>query len=95
MASSVRLSVRAGVVGAWAVLLGGTLVYGIDRVLGMLGTEGASSNSLAAAGLPVVALAETALINVYNGSAASVFVGVLLVFAGWYQLLRLSTRKPA
>jgi hypothetical protein len=94
MATSVRLSVRAGVVGAWAVLLGGTLVYGIDRLLGVLGTESASSNSLAAAGLPVVALAETALLNVYNGSAMSVFVGVLLVLAGWYQLLRLSTRKP-
>lgn len=95
MVTSVRLSVRTGAIGAWAVLLGGTLVYGIDRLLGLLGSEGAKSGSLAAAGFPVVALAETALINVYNGSAASVFVGVLLLLGGWYQLLRLSTRKPA
>ncbi|MFB6086710.1 MAG: hypothetical protein ABEJ84_07900 [Halodesulfurarchaeum sp.] len=93
MVSTVRLSARTGAVGVWAVLLGGTLVYGIDRLLGVL-DEGARSGSLAAAGLPIVALAETALMNVYSGSAASVFIGVLLVLAGWYQLMRLSTRKP-
>lgn len=95
MVSSVRLSVRASAAGAWAVLLGGTLVYGVDRLLGLLGSEGVKSGSFAAMGLPIVALAETALINVYNGSAASVFVGVLLVLGGWYQLLRISTKKPA
>ncbi|MFP4529704.1 MAG: hypothetical protein ACLFNC_00280 [Halodesulfurarchaeum sp.] len=95
MVSSVRLSIRASAVGAWAVLLGGTLVYGIDRLLGLLGSEGAKTSSLTAAGLPIVALAETALVNVYNGSAFSVFVGLLLVLGGWYQLLRLSTKKPA
>lgn len=94
MTSAVRLYVRAGVVGSWAVLLGGTLILGIDRFLGMLGTDGTSSVPLATAGLPIVALAETALINVYNGSAVSVFVGLLLVLGGWYQLLQLSTRKP-
>ncbi len=94
MASSVRLYVRTGVVGSWAVILGGTLILGIDRLLGMLGTDGTNSISLATAGLPIVALAETALINVYNGSAVSVFVGVLLLLGGWYQLLRISTQKP-
>lgn len=94
MASAVRLYVRTGIVGSWAVLLGGTIVLGLDRLLGLLNTNGSGSVTLATAGLPIVALAETALINVYNGSALSVFVGVLLVLGGWYQLLRLSAQDP-
>lgn len=95
MASAAKLYIRTGIVGSWAVLLGGTIVVALDRVLGLLSSNGSNSISLATAGLPIVALAETALINVYNGSALSVFVGVLLVLGGWYQLLRLSARDPA
>lgn len=90
MKSAIRVSVRTGIVGFWAVIFGGTIVLGLDRVLGLLSADGSTSAPMATAGLPIVALAETALINVYNGSAFSVLVGILLVTAGWYQLLRLS-----
>ncbi|MBS3759926.1 hypothetical protein [Halodesulfurarchaeum sp.] len=94
MASAVKLSVRTGIVGSWAVLFGGTLVLGLNWVLGLISANGSNSVPLAAAGFPIVALAETALINVYNGSAFTVLIGVLLVTAGWYQLLRLSATDP-
>lgn len=94
MPSAVKLYVRTGIVGSWAVLFGGSIVLALDWVLGHLSANGSDSVPLAAAGLPIVALAETALINVYNGSAFSVLIGVLLVTIGWYQLLRLSASDP-
>jgi hypothetical protein len=95
MVSATKVYVRTGIVGTWAVLLGGTIVVGIDRALGMLPQNGSSSVSISAAGFPILALAESALLNVYQGSAVGILLGVLLLLGGWYELLRLSTSRVA
>ena len=89
MATKVRLSVRTGVVGAWTAMVGFVFVVLAERLVGVIGVvdDGAVVPSLSTAGIPIASAVMALLVGLYNGGSASVFVGLLLVFVGWYQLL--------
>lgn len=89
MATATRLSVRTGIIGAWAVMLGVAVVVLVERLVSTL-HESAATPSLAMAGVPVGGFVTSVLVGLYNGGSASVFVGILLIIVGWYQLLSLS-----
>jgi hypothetical protein len=90
MESTIRMYVRTGIVGAWAVFLGVALVLTASRLLELFDPSAREEGvtSLASAGIPLAATIADALVQLYNGGAASVILGILLVFIGLYQLLR-------
>jgi len=90
MATAMRLSVRTGIVGAWAVMVGVAVVVLVERLVSTLHEGSAATPSVAMAGIPVGGFVSSILLGLYNGGSASVFVGILLIIAGWYQLLSLS-----
>lgn len=89
MDSTFRVYVRTGIVGAWAVFVGIALVLTASRLLALFQPQ-ESTAPLAAAGMPIAAILWDMLLGLYNGGAASVLLGILLVFLGWYQLLRMA-----
>lgn len=89
MTSTIRLYVRTGIVGAWAVFFGAALLVAAERLLTTFDPEPSGKTTLATAGVPIFAMTHGLLEGLYDGGAASVLVGLVLVFAGWYQLLRM------
>lgn len=89
MVTKVRLSVRTGVVGAWTAMVGFVLVVVVERLLSIV-DDGVVTPTLATAGIPVASAIMAILVGLYNGGSASVFVGLLLVFVGWYQVLMIT-----
>lgn len=89
MDTRARVYVRTGIVGAWAVFIGVALALAASRLLALFEPDTAQSSTLAAAGFPLTTILVEGFTNLYEGGAASVIVGIVLVFLGWYQLLRL------
>lgn len=89
MATKVRFSVRTGVVGAWTAMVGFVLVVLAERLVGVIGgvDDGVVVPSLSTAGIPIASAVMAILGGLYNGGSASVFVGLLLIFVGWYQVV--------
>lgn len=90
MATALRLSVRTGVVGAWALMVGAVVLVLVDRLVSVVGEGPAGSPTMATVGLPIGAVVSSVLLGLYNGGSASVLVGIVLIAAGWYQLLALT-----
>lgn len=89
MDSTIGLYVRTGIVGSWAVMVGAALVYVAERILELLTPHESGPGALTVSSVPVFGFLSTVLYAVYNGGAISVLFGILLVFVGWYRLLRL------
>lgn len=91
MASTFRLSIRTGIVGAWASFVGVALILLVGRVLHVLdGGTKSDPSALARAGVPIGALLTSAAMGLYNGGSVSILLGIVLVAAGWYQVLSLA-----
>jgi ABC-type phosphate transport system permease subunit len=88
MGATVRVYVRTGIVGAWAVFIGVALAVTATRLLAMLRPDAAGSSSLAAAGMPLSSAIWQVLAHLYEGGAASVLVGLGLVVFGWFLIIR-------
>lgn len=89
MASTIRLYVRTGIVGAWAVMVGVALLFVAQRFLELFDPQESTGVGLTTAELPLLGFISSILMAVYNGGAMSVLLGIVLVFVGWYRLLRL------
>lgn len=90
MPTTLRLSVRTGVVGAWALMVGAVILVLVDRLVSVVGEGPSGAPAVAAVGIPVGAVVSSVLLGLYNGGSASVLVGIVLIAAGWYQLLALA-----
>ena len=90
MVTAIRLYVRTGIVGAWAVFFGLAILVAAERVLSAFKPDDTGQMALATAGLPTLAAIHRIFEGLYDGGAATVLVGIVLVFAGWYQLLKLA-----
>ena len=88
MSATVRVYVRTGIVGAWAVFIGFALVLTASRLLTVMEPGAAESTNLATAAMPLSSVVWEVLQNLYSGGAVSVFVGVVLVLLGWFLILR-------
>ncbi len=95
MTATVRVYVRTGIVGAWAIFIGFALVLTASRLLTVVesgpaesATGAAEPTNLAAAAMPLSSILWDVLQNLYSGGALSVFVGVVLVLVGWFLILR-------
>ena len=89
MDSRARVYVRTGIVGAWAVFVGIALALTASRLLAIVTPAESGTDPLIAAGLPLTTILLDGVTTLYEGGAASVIVGIILVFVGWYQLLQL------
>ena len=89
MESRARLSARTGVVGAWATMVGFVLVVVVERLVTVL-EDGAMTPSVTTAGVPISGMITAFLGGLYNGGSVSVFVGLLMVFVGWYQVVTMA-----
>lgn len=89
MASRMRLSSRTGVVGAWIAMVGFVVLVVVERLVSVV-DDGTVAPSLSTAGVPIASALTAFLVGLYNGGSVSVFVGLLLVFVGWYQLLAMA-----
>lgn len=89
MQSTVRVYGRTGIVGAWAVFIGVAVIIATSRFLEMFQPESREVSGLALAGPPLATLVFEAVLSLYNSGSTSVLLGMFLVFAGWYQLVRL------
>lgn len=89
MTSRARLSARTGVVGAWATMVGFVLLVVVERLVTVL-EDGAMTPSLTTAGIPIGGMITAFLVGLYNGGSVSMFVGLLLVFVGWYQVITMA-----
>lgn len=95
MSATVRVYVRTGIVGAWAIFIGSALVLTASRLLTVMETGAAASptgvaepTNLTAAAIPLSSIVWDVLQNLYSGGAVSVFVGIVLVLVGWFLILR-------
>ncbi|MFW6265235.1 MAG: hypothetical protein ACOC2A_00480 [Halanaeroarchaeum sp.] len=88
MGTKARLSVRTGVVGAWTAMAGFVLVIVAERLVSLV-DDAAAVPPLTTAGVPIASAVTAVLVGLYNGGSVSVFVGLLLLFVGWYQVLAL------
>lgn len=88
MTATVRVYVRTGIVGAWAVFIGIALVLTANRLISVMERAPTGSTDLAAASMPLSAVAWEVLGNLYSGGALSVFLGIVLILIGWMLILR-------
>lgn len=89
MATKMRLSVRTGVVGAWTAMVGFVIVVIVDRLVSVV-DDGVVVPPLTTAGVPIASAITAILVGLYNGGSVSVFVGLLLMLVGWYQVLAIT-----
>ena len=85
MTTRLRLSMRTGIVGAWTLMVGFVGVLIAERLVTLV--DDAASTPLVTAGVPIAGALTAVLTSLYDGGSLSVFVGLLLVFVGWYQVL--------
>ena len=85
MTTRLRLSMRTGIVGAWTLMIGFVGVLVADRLVTVV--DETASTPLVTAGVPIAGALTAVLTSLYDGGSVSVFVGLLLVFVGWYQVL--------
>jgi hypothetical protein len=90
MQTTIRAYVRTGIVGAWAVFLGFAVALTASRLLAIVDPEAMEMGGLARAGLPLSSLIWHVLQRLYDGGAASVVLGIVLVLVGWFLVLRAS-----
>lgn len=89
MRTTFRLSVRTGVVGAWALMVGVAILVLVERLLALV-APATRTPPLTTAGVPLGALVASLLTGLYNGGAAAVLIGIVLIALGWYRLLSLA-----
>lgn len=90
MDATVRAYVRTGIVGAWAVFFGFAVALTASRLLAVVEPEAVATGGLSSAGLPFSSLIWHILTSLYDGGAASVVLGIVLVLLGWSLVLRSS-----
>lgn len=88
MTATVRIYVRTGIVGAWAVFIGFGLVLTGNRLLTVVNPGATGATDLDAASMPLSAVVSEVVQNLYNGGTISVFVGIVLVLMDWFLILR-------
>lgn len=88
MTATVRVYVRTGIVGAWAVFIGLALILTANRLLSVMDQAPTGSTELAAASMPLSTMVWDVLGNLYSGGALSVFIGIVLIVVGWFLILR-------
>lgn len=89
MRSKVRLSARTGVVGAWTTIFGFVIVVLVERLVSVV-DDGVVAPPLTTVGVPIASAVTAILVGLYNGGSVSMFVGLLLLFGGWYQVLAMA-----
>lgn len=89
MAIKMRISVQTGIVGAWTAIVGFVIVVLVDRLVSIV-DDGVVVPPLTTAGVPIASAVTAILVGLYNGGSVSVFVGLLLMFVGWYQVLAMT-----
>ncbi|MFB6112843.1 MAG: hypothetical protein ABEJ58_01920 [Halodesulfurarchaeum sp.] len=91
MGTTVRLLIRTGIVGSWAVIFGFAIVVVVQRLLDLFSKhpETPTHSPLSAGTVPLIGSFTDVLAVLYDGGLLSVVVGALLVIVGWYQILRL------
>lgn len=85
MTTRLRMSMRTGIVGAWTLMIGFVGVLVAERLVTVV--DDSASTPLITAGVPIAGALTAVLSGLYDGGAVSVFIGLLLVFVGWYQVL--------
>lgn len=88
MTATVRIYVRTGIVGAWAVFIGIALVLTANRLLTVVDPAATGATNLDAAAMPLSVVVWEVVQNLYSGGTISVFVGIVLVLLGWFLILR-------
>lgn len=88
MTATVRVYVRTGIVGAWAIFIGIAIVLTANRLLSLMDRAPTGSTDLAAASMPLSSILFDVLANLYSGGALSVFLGIVLILLGWFLILR-------
>lgn len=76
---------RTGIVGAWTLMIGFVGVLLAERLVTVV--DDTASTPLVTAGIPIAGAVTALLASLYRGGSVSVFVGLLLVLVGWYQVL--------
>lgn len=85
MRTKLRFSMRTGILGAWTLMVGFVGVLLAERLV--TAVDDAASTPIVTAGVPIAGALTAVLTGLYDGGSVSVFVGLLLVFVGWYQVL--------
>lgn len=90
MDATIRAYVRTGIVGAWAVFLGFAVSLAASRLLAVVDRQTVEMGGLARAGLPLSSQIWHVFQSLYEGGAASILLGIVLVLVGWFLVLRAS-----